>query len=220
MKISNNMLKHNLKNVYFLGGTACGGKTTMGKVIAKKYNIVHFDDNYHNDNFKEFKKLCESKYQPYNAKIDEIRANSWEDYFARLANGDDFLNNSILEQLEYIFLELIKLSQNQKVIADLHLPLEFAKEITDYNKVAFLITSPENVLKDYYHREDHKDIYELIMSLDEPQISLDNLHSYLHNTTNNFFNAVKNSDFYYIIRDENSTVEKTLALLEKHFELI
>lgn len=220
MKISNNMLKHNLKNVYFLGGTACGGKTTMGKAIAKKYNIVHFDDNYHNDSFKEFKKLCDSKYQPYTTMVNEIRANSWENYFARLANGDDFLNNSTLEHLEYVLLELIKLSQNQKVIADLHLPIEFAKEITDYNKVAFLITSPENVLKDYYHREDHKDIYELIMSLDKPQISLDNLHSYLYDTTNSFFNAVKNSNFYYIIRDENSTVEKTLALLEKHFELI
>lgn len=220
MKISDNMLKHNLKNVYFLGGTACGGKTTMGKAIAKKYNILHYDDNYHNDSFKEFKSLCKPKHQPHNAKVDEIRANSWEDYFARLANGDDFLNNAILEQLEYVLLELMKLSQNQKVIADLHLPLELAKEITDYNKVAFLITSPDNVVKDYYQRNDHKDIYELIMSLDEPQISLDNLHTYLYNGTNNFSNSVKSSDFFYIIRDENSTVEKTLSLLEKHFELI
>ncbi len=43
---------------------------------------------------------------------------------------------------------------------------------------------------------------------------------HLYNETNNFFNAVKNSYFYYIIRDEDSTVEKTLALLEKHFNLI
>jgi len=37
MNISNDILRHNLKNVYFLIGTACSGKTTMAKEFAEKY---------------------------------------------------------------------------------------------------------------------------------------------------------------------------------------
>lgn len=39
MKIENNIIKHHLKNVYFIGGTACGGKTTISKVLAEKYGF-------------------------------------------------------------------------------------------------------------------------------------------------------------------------------------
>ena len=219
MKIANNLLKRNLKNVYFLGGTACGGKTTMGKAIAEKYGIVHFDDNYHHGHYDIFRNLWEAKYQPHSVRMRDIRAKSWEDYFARLANGEDILDKATLEHLEFILLELVKLSQNQKVVADLHLPTDLAKEISDYNKVAFLITSPENVVKGYYRRDDHSDIYDLIMSLDDPQTSLDNLHKAMYDGTKRDGEKIKESGCYYIMRDENSTVEKTLAQLEKHFAL-
>ena len=52
MNIAENILKHSLQNVYFLAGTAMGGKTTMSKELAKKYGFVHFNDNWHEDSFK------------------------------------------------------------------------------------------------------------------------------------------------------------------------
>lgn len=39
MNIQNNIIKYNLKNVLFISGTACGGKTTMAKLIAEKHNL-------------------------------------------------------------------------------------------------------------------------------------------------------------------------------------
>jgi len=37
VKISDNIIKEQLKNVYFISGGAYGGKTTMAKVIEEKY---------------------------------------------------------------------------------------------------------------------------------------------------------------------------------------
>lgn len=60
----------------------------------------------------------------------------------------------------------------------------------------------------------------MIMSLKEPQTSLDNLHMELYNGIKNQIDKIKDSGLYYITRDKNSTIEKTLSLLEKHFDLI
>ena len=40
MKIENNILKHYLKNVYFITGTAYAGKSTTVKMLAERYDMV------------------------------------------------------------------------------------------------------------------------------------------------------------------------------------
>ena len=40
MKIENNVLKHYLKNVYFITGTAYAGKSTMCKMLAERYDML------------------------------------------------------------------------------------------------------------------------------------------------------------------------------------
>jgi len=57
MNIANNILKHSLQNVYFLVGTACGGKTTMAREISKKHGFIHFNDNWTEDIFKVWQTL-------------------------------------------------------------------------------------------------------------------------------------------------------------------
>lgn len=51
----NNILRHHLKNVYWIGGTTCGGKTT-----AEKHNYCHYDAD---TMFNEFRKLATSGHQ-------------------------------------------------------------------------------------------------------------------------------------------------------------
>ena len=47
MNISNNILKHYLKNVYFITGTAYAGKSTTVKMLSEKYDMVFCGENYH-----------------------------------------------------------------------------------------------------------------------------------------------------------------------------
>lgn len=47
MIIENNILRHYLKNVYFITGTAYAGKSTMVKMLAEQYNLICCGENYH-----------------------------------------------------------------------------------------------------------------------------------------------------------------------------
>ncbi|MCL2593000.1 MAG: hypothetical protein FWD82_06510, partial [Defluviitaleaceae bacterium] len=46
MKINNLLIKHYLKNVMFINGTSYAGKSTMVKMLADKYELVHCGENY------------------------------------------------------------------------------------------------------------------------------------------------------------------------------
>ena len=47
MKIDNRIIKHYLKNVMFITGTAYAGKSTMAALLAEKYGLVECGENYH-----------------------------------------------------------------------------------------------------------------------------------------------------------------------------
>ena len=81
MNIAENILKHNLQNVYFLTGTALAGKTTMSKILAEKHGFIRFNDNWHEDNFQVFRSICNEKHQPHSTKKKETT--DWEAFFGR-----------------------------------------------------------------------------------------------------------------------------------------
>ena len=49
MKIENKIIKHYLKNVYFITGTAYAGKSTTVKMLSERYNMVFCGENYHSE---------------------------------------------------------------------------------------------------------------------------------------------------------------------------
>lgn len=214
MNISDNILKHNLKNVYFLAGTACGGKTTLSKIIAEKYGFYLYDEGIF---YNEHKKIASEIHQP---RMTE-KFPDWEFYFNRPpVEYSEWLSGSSAEELEMILIDLIKLSENQKVIVEFHEKPETVKLFTDYNRIAFLVAEPELVIKDYYDRDGHREIYDCIMGLSNSAKTLENVNNMLIYGTNEMLERVYNSGLFYIKRDGNSTVENTLASLEKHFGLI
>lgn len=54
MNINDRIIKHYLRNVYFINGTAYAGKSTICKMLALKYNMIHCEENY---KFGDFLKL-------------------------------------------------------------------------------------------------------------------------------------------------------------------
>lgn len=213
MNIANNILKHSLKNVYFLAGTACGGKTTMSKIIAEKYGFYLFDEN---NFFDEHRKIANEIEQPSMTK----KFPDWEYYFNRPpVEYSEWLSDSGAEELEMSLIDLIVLSHNQKVIVDIHVKPEVAITFTEYNRIAFLVAEPELVMKDYYDRDGHREIYDCIMGLSNPEKTLENVNNMFIYGTNKMLDSIYSSGLYYIKRDNDSTVDKTLALLESHFGL-
>ena len=48
MIFQDNVIKEYLKNVYFITGTPCGGKTTVSRALAEKYGFELFDVDEYN----------------------------------------------------------------------------------------------------------------------------------------------------------------------------
>ena len=227
MNIANNILKHSLKNVYFLTGTALAGKTTMTKELAEKHGFIAFHENYNKEPFKVFESICDEKYQPQKIKRDRQHKKDenydWDAHFNRsaeeiLADKPEYGLND--EFMEFVMIELIKLSHNNKVIADVCAPMKLLVEISDYNRIACLLASPELVTTiNYGSRDDHRSYLEWMMSLNEPDKKIAKQDELFRIDTEKTYEESRKYNLFSIVRTGESTIESTLRLLKKHFNL-
>jgi ABC-type oligopeptide transport system ATPase subunit len=220
MNIAENILKHGLRNVYFLVGTSCGGKTTMAKEISKKYGFIHFHDNHHEEHFRIWQSICNKKYQPFATKQMQMAWTDLETHFSR--SVEEFIDDDIIitEYVQFVIIELIKLSQNKKVISDSSwIPIDLLCEISEYNKIACLLAPAELIIRDFYGRDDHKDFLERIMPLKEPEKKLKTQNELHRIHAKQIFDDVDKYNLFKIVRNDESTVENTLKMLENHFNL-
>lgn len=206
--------KQQFKNVYFITGTATGGKTTMSKQLAQKYGFVRYDVD---EEFDKHKKLSNPKDQP---NMNKSFKNA-DEFFLR--DKDEYVNwlkNNSKEQLEFVLDDLIELSKNQKVVCDLHLSIEEALQIAEKNQIVFLIReNNDNIIDDYCSRKSHQGFNAFINSATNPQKAKQNCNLVLKTINDERSESIKNSNFFYIVRNENSSIENTLKQIENHFGL-
>jgi len=204
-----------------LVGTPCGGKTTAARALCGKYGFLHFNDNWHEDSFKVYRSICDEKYQKHSTRKRETT--DWEAYFSRSA--EEFLadrggRGEYDEYLEYAVLELVKLSQARKVVADICAPIPLLTEISDYSRIACLLAPPALVTCAYYgQRGDHKEFLDCLLSLREPEKKIAVQDELFRIAVEEVYAQAEEYHLFRIVRSEGSTVEGTLKMLEKHFNL-
>lgn len=225
MNISNNILKENLKNVYFLSGGAYGGKTTMAKLIEKKYTFQKFtsSEKYgfvrfrQGDHYEEYASIANPDFQP---AMSMDRSKDWHGFFSQpIEQYSKWLTDSMNEETEFAIMDLIKLSHHQKVIADVGISPAILKKISDPSRVILLFAPEEMTRKHYFDRDDKQEVYRLIKSFPDGDKLLQNVIDALHYNAAKVRQAYYESGFYCIERSENDTIEKTLEKIEKHFSL-
>jgi len=158
MIFQDNVIKEYLKNVYFITGTPCGGKTTISRELARRHNLVVYDID---EQFSNHQKMSSLHFQPSMNKVfkdaDEFFGRTVEEY-------KQWLISNTREQLDFVLLDLIRLSQNQIVLCDCHLTMEEADALTDPSRVVFLLKEPSNIVADYCNRPDHQGFSDFINS--------------------------------------------------------
>ncbi len=206
------------KNVYFINGTAYAGKSTMVKMLAEKYNGILCEENYHDRlsdtlDTKEFPGLC------YTRDLKD-----WSHFIRR--TPDEYENwikttSKECEKLELIILEdLIK--ENKKIFVDTNVSIETLMKITDKEHVLIMLADPSISVNRFFERPDREKqfLYQLLMKEENPTKALDNFKKCLERINNEeSYNKFLNSGFNVIIRDESRTIEETLELVEKLFNL-
>ena len=78
----------------------------------------------------------------------------------------------------------------------------------------------DNIIDDYCNRKSHEDFNTYINSSTNPIFAKENCNAVLRELNNERCETIRNSNFFWIERDENSTVQETLQMVEKHFNLV
>ena len=119
MKIENNILKHYLKNVYFITGTAYAGKSTTVKMLADRYNMIFCGENYHS---AVSNLVATPDAQPDICYLNQLC--DWKDFVNRSPEEyERWIFSTAMEAAEFEVAELISLSKDKKVIVDTNIPI-------------------------------------------------------------------------------------------------
>ena len=220
IQISDNLIRHYLRNVYFINGHSYAGKSTMVKMLAERCGMIHCGENYHDAFPRE--------------KLDR-----WKQpglcYFDTMSGWPEWLNQTPEEHYRWVtqvsrecveieILELIKLAANgDKVIVDTNIPPDVLRQISDYHHVAIMLCDPPDITaQKFFDRDDpdKKFMYNEIQKCSDPEATLRNFNAWAAyhpadeiDWGHTGFFSITRSDF------ENDTREKVLATLAKHFKL-
>lgn len=213
MEIQNNIIKYHLKNVLFICGTACGGKSTMSKLLSEKHNLCLYDMDKMYD---QHRAIADEKHQPdtcYHMK------DFHEQWMRPVEEQARWNINSIQEQTEMVLLDLMKLSQNQKVVADVLYSPVYTQEIIDYNRIIFLTVDKKEIRDCYFNRPEKRDFYEFVKSKSLSDVYFENIFQGLELTNELEQQMMKQSGFFVYERKREDTKMELLKMIEKHFKL-
>ena len=219
MIISNQVIKHYLKNVMFINGTSYAGKSTMVKMLADKYGLIHCGENY--DCIPQGI-VTPDKYP--NLGYFQIMKD-WQEFYSRTPEEyDNWILGSSRELVEFEVTYLMRISHSQKVIVDTNLPADVLREIADYNQVAVMLAPPAMAIENFFNRDDDKPlILEQIKKMDNPEKGMANYHAILERICRQEYNDQwASSGFFTIVRKDTTsdTRIETMGILAKHFGLM
>ncbi len=213
MIFQDNVIKEFLKNVYFVTGTPCGGKTTISRELAKRHNLLVYDID---EQFVNHQKLSNAAFQP---AMNKTFKNADEFYGRSVDEYKKWLLDNTREQLDFVLLDLIRLSQNQIVLCDCHLTMEQAQKITEPSRIVFLIKEPSNLIDDYCNRPDHQDFFRFINSASDVEKAKETCNETLRSLNEKHYSDIKESDYFWLERTSESTVEDTVQKVERYFKM-
>ena len=220
MNIANNILKHYLKNVYFITGTAYAGKSTTVKMLADKFDMVFCGENYHS---AVSDIVATPDLQPDISYLNHLT--DWKDFVTRSPEEYERWVFSVgREAAEFEVAELISISRDKKVIVDTNIPIDVLKEISDYNHVAVMLCPQAMSVDRFFDRGDPEKqfILDVIKNCDDPEAVMENYQRGLALINSpKHYDELADSGFFTIVREDNGadTREEVCDTIAKHFGL-
>ena len=205
-------------NAYFIIGTAYAGKSTMVRLLAEKHGGILCVENWH-DSYPE--RLDEKEFPglTYTRDLED-----WHDFIRR--SPEEYLAWIDRTQKECEILELRMLpelcAQGRPVFVDTNISPETLHSIADPRHVIVMLADPEISVRRFFDRPDAEKqfLYRLILEEPDPEAAMENYRRGLKLiNSRERYEKLLNSGFSVIFRDEERSVEETLALVEEAFGL-
>ncbi|MCR5345085.1 MAG: hypothetical protein K6E46_03380 [Lachnospiraceae bacterium] len=207
------------ENAYFIIGTSYAGKSTMVKELAKKHDGIACEENYH-DNYEGELDKREFPCLTYTRDLED-----WHDFIRRSPQEYKAWIDGVREECEVLELRMLPeiCNQGRKVFVDTNIGIETLKRIAPLNHTLVMLSDPEIPLKRFFDRPDPEKqfLYQLIMEEPDPEKAMENYRKGLELIcSKESYDEFENSGFNVIYRDENRTIEETLAMAEKALGLL
>ena len=200
------------ENAYFIIGTSYAGKSTMVKELAKALDGIACTENYHD------------------ALLDTLDPEEFPGltYTRDLVDWHDFIRRSPQEYKDWIdmtkkeceILELRMLpeicDQGKPVFVDTNISVETLRKIAPLDHTLVMLSDPLISVRRFFDRPDPEKqfLYRLIMEEPDPQKAMENYRQGLELIcSQESYDELLNSGFNVIHRDENRSIEETLALV-------
>jgi hypothetical protein len=108
------ILRAHFDKVLWVGGAACGGKTTFTDILAKKHGFLAYHPEEH---YQQHKQLACEKDHPTILKP----FLGWDHFFNRpIDEYASTIINADREYFEMVVVDLLKLSESATVVVDCH----------------------------------------------------------------------------------------------------
>ena len=215
-----NILRHYLRNCYFINGTAYAGKSTMCAMLAERYGMLHCGENY---NHQTILSVADPQLQP-NICYMNLKP-SWEHFVLRTPEEyEAWVEGSNRELAGFEIAELIRLSSDRRVIVDTCIPADILRQITDYNHVAVMLSPQSMSAERFFDRDDPEKqfLLSVIRGCPDPDAALANFRACIARVNSpERYDAWLNSGFFTLVREDDGrdTREEVCARLAEHFGL-
>ena len=205
-------------NAYFINGTAYAGKSTLVKRLAEKHGGVACEENYHDDypdrlDPAEFPCLC------YTRDLTD-----WHDFIRRSPEEYEAWYDGVTKECEILELRMLPdiCSRGRPVFVDTNISPETLRTVAAPGHVLIMLAAPEISVSRFFERPDREKqfLYQLLLDEPDPAAAMENYRRGLMRiNSQERYNRFLHAGFPVLLRDENRTVEETLALAEKAFSL-
>ena len=209
----------NITNAYFITGTAYAGKSTMVKLLAEKHNGIACRENYHEELMDERLDPWEFPCLCYTRDLQD-----WHHFIRRTPDEYEAWVDGAAAECEKLELQILDrlTEQGKPVFVDTNISLETLAQMTDRQHVLIMLADPEISVRRFFERPDKEKqfLYQLMLEEAEPEKALANFRECLKRiNSQERYDRFLHSGFPVILRDENRSVEQTLAMAEEVFGL-
>ena len=206
-------------HVYFVNGTAYAGKSTLVQKLAEKHNGIACGENYHNALLPEL----DCRQFPYVTYTRDLQ--DWHDFVRRTPDEYEAWIDGSSRECEILELRILEnlRHENRPIFVDTNISLETLREISDENHVLIMLADPDISVNRFFQRPDRDKqfLYRLLMEEENPAQAMENFRQCLARINSpERYERFLHSGFQVILRDEDRSIEETLAMAERKFGLI
>lgn len=214
MNISDSFLKAQLQNVFWIGGAAYGGKTTITDLLVDRHGFVPYHSE---DHFHEHKKAASPEDHP------TLLApfHGWEWFFNRpIDEYIQAIEDSGREQFEMVLLDLVKMAADSKVVADVFfLDPRQAEHLAEGNRSIFLYADEETIRRGNFERADKQDLVAVINTLADPGKTREHVLDVTCALSARKRAEAEEAGMKVLVRSIETDLYETLAVVERNFGL-